>query len=540
MDTHCTPEQLHFHPHGRREVIARFDGGRITSDAGGVLLRETDLRLGLMERLARCFRDGRKPGSVEHPVRSLAAQRVYALALGYEDLNDHEDLRRDRLLALLVGQGDLTGAGRVRLRDRGCPLAASSTLNRLELGGAEAATDRYKRIAADFEAMDRLLVDVFVESYAEPPEEIWLDLDATDDPLHGRQEGRFFHGYYGRYCYLPLYVFCGAHLLCARLRRSNIDASAGSEEELARVVAQVRRRWPRTRVVVRGDSGFCREPLMRWCEENGVGYVFGMARNARLVRAIGRDLYRAEVVCRRTGAPVSRLPLSHEKELVQNPPGGGQGATPAQGGEPAVRGHQPPPPAGRRQAPLRRTLLRPGRDGEPHQGTATRPVRRPHQQRHPEGQSAAALLRLLRLRPDARTPAPGAGRHDVRQGPVRHDPAETAQDRRPRAGLRAQGPAVYLRGLAPCGALRKGSGQPAYAPALAGGRVEKPGVESKRHGLPQRETCACASAGTPRKPSKSTKKRRSGAVRHRIMPTKKAASRIKPSTTSYQAVPKTW
>ena len=306
MDTHCTPEQLHFHAHGRREVIARFDGGRITSDAGGVLLRETDLRLGLMARLARCFRDCRKPGSVEHPVHSLAAQRVYALALGYEDLNDHEDLRRDRLLALLVGKRDLTGAGRVRLRDRGSPLAASSTLNRLELGGAEAATDRYKRIAADFEAMDRLLVDVFLESYAEPPGEIWLDLDATDDPLHGHQEERFFHGYYGRYCYLPLYVFCGAHLLCARLRRSNIDASAGSEEELARIVAQVRRRWPRTRLVVRGDSGFCREPLMRWCEENGVGYVFGMARNARLVRAIGRDLYRAEVVYRRTGEPARR------------------------------------------------------------------------------------------------------------------------------------------------------------------------------------------------------------------------------------------
>ena len=306
MYTHCTPEQLHFHAHGRREVIARFDGGRITSDAGGMLLRETDIRLGLMERLARCFRDCRKPGSVEHPVRSLVAQRVYALALGYEDLNDHEELRRDSLLALLVGKRDLTGAGRVRLRDHGSPLAASSTLNRLELGGAEPARDRYKRIAADFEAMDRLLVDVFLESYTEPPGEVWLDLDATDDPLHGRQEGGFFHGYYGHYCYLPLYVFCGAHLLCARLRRSNIDASAGSEEELARIVAQIRRRWPRTRVVVRGDSGFCREPLMRWCEENGVDYVFGMARNARLVRAIGRDLYRAEVVSRRSGEPARR------------------------------------------------------------------------------------------------------------------------------------------------------------------------------------------------------------------------------------------
>ena len=180
MQTQCTPGRLHFHPLGRREVIARFDGGRITSDAGGALLRETDVRLGLMARLARCFRDYRKPGSVEHPVRALVAQRVYALALGYEDLNDHEDLRRDSLLALLVGKGDLTGAGRVRLRDRDSAPAGSSTLNRLELGGAGAARDRYKRIVADPEAMDRLLVDVFVESYAEPPGEIWLDLDATN------------------------------------------------------------------------------------------------------------------------------------------------------------------------------------------------------------------------------------------------------------------------------------------------------------------------------------------------------------------------
>ena len=306
MQTQRTPGRLRFHPLGRREVIARFDGGRITSDAGGALLRETDVRLGLMARLARCFRDYRNPGSVEHPVRSLVAQRVYALALGYEDLNDHEDLRRDSLLALLAGQGDLTGAGRVRRRDRGSPLAGSSTLNRLELGGAGAEADRYKRIAADPEAMDRLLVDVFVESHAEPPGEIWLDLDATDDPLHGRQEGRFFHGYYGRYCYLPLYIFCGPHLLCARLRRSNLDASAGSEEELERIVAQVRERWPRTRVVVRGDSGFCREPLIRWCEEHGVDYVFGMARNPRLVRALRRDLYRAEAAYRRSGKPARR------------------------------------------------------------------------------------------------------------------------------------------------------------------------------------------------------------------------------------------
>ncbi len=307
MSTQCTPAQLQFHAFGARQVIGRFDGGRITSDAGGLLLRETDLRLGLLDRLARCFSDYRNPNSVEHTVRSLLGQRVYALALGYEDLNDHEELRRDSLLALLVGKTDLKGGERVRNRDRGCPLAGASTLNRLELGTAEAAqSDRYKRIAADPVAMDRLLVDVFVESYAKPPREIWLDLDATDDPLHGRQEGRFFHGYYRHYCYLPLYIFCGEHLLGARLRPSNIDASAGSMEELERIVGRIRARWPGTRIVVRGDSGFCREPLMRWCEEHRIGYVFGLARNARLVRAIGRQMHEARTECRRTGAPARR------------------------------------------------------------------------------------------------------------------------------------------------------------------------------------------------------------------------------------------
>ncbi len=307
MATQCTPTALHFHALGRRQVIGRFDGGRLTSDAGGVLLRETDLRLGLLDRLSRCFSDSRNPNSVEHPVRSLLAQRVYALALGYEDLNDHDALRRDSLLALLVGRSDLKGVNRVRARDRGCPLAGSSTLNRLELGGAEAAaSDRYKRIAADPLAMDRLLVEMFVESRAQPPREIWLDLDATDDPTHGRQEGRFFHGYYRHYCYLPLYIFCGAHLLCARLRPSNIDASAGSVEELERIVGQIRQRWPETRIVIRGDSGFCREPIMNWCEAQGMGYLFGLARNARLVRAIGRPMQRAEAEYRRTGEPARR------------------------------------------------------------------------------------------------------------------------------------------------------------------------------------------------------------------------------------------
>lgn len=308
MATQCTLEQLEFHALGRREVVGRFDGGRITSDGGSLLLREVDLRIGLLSRLAKCFTDYRNPESLEHSVRTLVSQRVYAQALGYEDLNDHDELRADSTLALLTGQRDLTGAGRVRERDRGYPLAGSSTLNRLELGTREAAkTDRYKRIAADSEAMDRLLVEVFLESYSTPPQEIWLDLDATDDPLHGHQEGRFFHGYYRCYCYLPLYIFCGEHLLCARLRRSNIDGAAGSVEELERIVTQIRSRWPKTRIVLRGDSGFCREPLMRWCEEEGLFYVFGLARNTRLVRAVGQAMQAAKQAHQHTGKPARRF-----------------------------------------------------------------------------------------------------------------------------------------------------------------------------------------------------------------------------------------
>ena len=302
METECTAKQFEFHAVGRRGVVGCFDGGRITSDGGGLLLREVDSRMGLMSRLSTCFEDYRNPESVEHPVRFLVAQRVYGLALGYEDLNDHDVLRSDSLLATLVGKTDVLGAGRVREQDRGCPLASSSTLNRLELSEpGRAAKSRYKRIAASPEGLDRLLVDVFIESHRKPLREIWLDLDATDDPLHGHQEGRFFHGYYRCYCYLPLYIFCGGHLLCARLRHSKQDAAAGSVEELSRVVGQIREHWPKTRIVIRGDSGFCRESIMAWCEANRVKYVLGLARNARLVRALGSELHEVCLEYGRTG-----------------------------------------------------------------------------------------------------------------------------------------------------------------------------------------------------------------------------------------------
>jgi len=308
MTTECNPAQLEFHAFGSREVVGRFDGGRITSDGGGTLLREVDLRLGLLDRLADCFTDYRNPKSIEHDVRSLVGQRIYGLALGYEDLNDHDVLRADSVLALLVGKRDLTGEDRERARDRGTPLAGSSTLNRLELATPEsAAMDRYKKIAADPAALDRLLVDLFIASRASPPREIWLDLDATDDPLHGNQEGRFFHGYYGAYCYLPLYIFCGEHLLCARLRPSNLDGAAGSIEELARIVEQIRTRWPTTRIVIRGDSGFCREAIMHWCETHGVSYLLGLARNARLNRILGEAMAAARDEHVRTGRPARRF-----------------------------------------------------------------------------------------------------------------------------------------------------------------------------------------------------------------------------------------
>jgi hypothetical protein len=267
-----------------------------------LLLREVEKRTGIVERFAACFTDHREAGRVEHALRELVAQRVYGLALGYEDLNDHDELRRDPLLAVLVEKEDPTGESRARERDRGKALAGKSTLNRLELTEEKVGEkERYKKIALDPGAVDRLLVQVFLDSYAEAPQEIVLDLDATDDPLYGHQEGRFFHGYYGDYCYLPLYIFCGQALLGARLRVSNIDASAGCVEELQRIVKQIREAWPGVRIALRGDSGFCREELMKWCEEEGIDYVLGLAKNERLKAEIVSELEIAAAEYQQTG-----------------------------------------------------------------------------------------------------------------------------------------------------------------------------------------------------------------------------------------------
>jgi hypothetical protein len=299
MTTDCIPHQLEFQGLTRRMVVASFDGGTVSSDGGVLLLAEVDRRSGLLEQFAACFQDHRNPDLVEHRIEELVRQRVFGLALGYEDLNDHDELRTDPLLASVVGKTDPTGSDRRQKQDRGKPLAGKSTLNRLEWGVV--TQDRYRKVSLDTEAVDLFFVDVFLKAHQVASPEIVLDLDATDDPLHGEQEGRFFHGYYGGYCYLPLYIFCGSHLLCARLRPANVDAAFGAVAELERIVAQIRQTWPEVRIIVRGDSGFAREELMGWCESHGVDFVLGLARNARLQRALGGELEQARAQFQESG-----------------------------------------------------------------------------------------------------------------------------------------------------------------------------------------------------------------------------------------------
>ena len=296
MPTECSATQLEFQGLGSRKVQACFDGGHVSSDGGALLLREADARLDVTKRFAACFTDYRDAELIEHSVLELVRQRVYGLALGYEDLNDHDGLMRDPLLALALGKDDPEGHDRHRVSDRGKALASSSTLNRLELTPANASSaSRYKKIAYHPEQIEALFVEVFLDSFEHAPEEIILDFDATDDPLHGNQEGRFFHGYYGCYCYLPLYVTCGEHLLVAKLREANQDASAGSVDVLAYLVQRIRARWPAVHIILRGDSGFTREPIMAWCEANDIDYVLGLAKNSRLLGSIGREMENAHV-----------------------------------------------------------------------------------------------------------------------------------------------------------------------------------------------------------------------------------------------------
>ena len=298
MRTLCISDQLEFEGFAGRRVVAAFDGGAITSDAGALLLREADRAIGLIDRVTACFDDRRRPDAVVHGVRTLVGQRIVGIACGYEDVNDHDQLRFDPVLSLFC---DGLAPGR-----RNCAaLAGKSTVNRLE-HAPRSGDDRYHKISHDAQALENVFVDVFLDAHAKPPKEIVLDLDATDDPLHGHQEGRFFHGYYDCYCYLPLYVFCGPHLLAARLRRANIDGAAGAVEEMARIVGQIRARWPRTKIILRADSGFVREALMAWCENNRVDYVLGLARNSRLLDTLAIDLAWAEDEHQHTGKPTRR------------------------------------------------------------------------------------------------------------------------------------------------------------------------------------------------------------------------------------------
>ena len=285
--TECSQEAFRFAPHFSRRVEAGFSAGRVSSDGGALLLRQVDQRIHLLDRLATCFEDGRDPERIEHTVEQMLSQRIYGLALGYEDLNDHEQLRSDPVFGLL--------SGKRRLEE---PLAGKSTLNRLELAGR---TNRYHKIGYSAEAIDRLLGELYIESHTTAPDQIVLDLDATDIPLYGHQPERFFHGYYDSYCYLPLYIFAGDQLLCARLRPANQDAAAGSLAEVQRIAAQLRQRWPEVKIVLRADSGFCREDLMSWCECNRVDYVFGLARNQRLRRIIGKPMHQAKQLHQATG-----------------------------------------------------------------------------------------------------------------------------------------------------------------------------------------------------------------------------------------------
>ena len=277
MKTDSTSKQFTFQEIEGRVVVAAFDGGQVSSDGGSLLLRQIEQGRGYMHEFASCFRDGRDPRFIEHPVEQLIGQRVYGLCLGYEDLVDQDELREDPLMGLLCGRAD-PQAG---------PLAGKSTLNRLETARpAGQEPTRYKKIVADMEKLGEFFVKTFVRTTKRRPARLILDFDATDDPLHGKQEGRFFHGYYDCYCYLPLYVFCGDQLLWAQLRTSDIDPSEGAVQVLATLVAHLRGKWPGVPILIRADSGFCREELMSWCETNQVDYLLGIAKNARLLRRL--------------------------------------------------------------------------------------------------------------------------------------------------------------------------------------------------------------------------------------------------------------
>jgi len=343
MQTECHSDQFAFQGFEKRAVVAAFDGGGMTSDAGALLLREVDRVIGLSERLAKCFTDHRKQARVDHLIKTLAAQRIHGIALGYEDLNDHDELRHDPALALL--------STTLEPRARGvAPLAGKSTLNRLERvpgspsrrrkslkqrlrelaklqaakfqapaaaqetapapasnGAVAPVSDRYFKIDHDDAALEALLVELFLDAHKKAPKQIVLDLDATDDPVHGDQEGRHFNAYYDCYCYLPLYIFCDRDLVASKLRTADLDGAAGAREEVERIVKAIRARWPRVKIILRADSGFCRDELMAWCEQNHVEYVFGCGGNSRLNGMIVQELKQAEALAKESTGKAARV-----------------------------------------------------------------------------------------------------------------------------------------------------------------------------------------------------------------------------------------
>ena len=468
MNAKCTRTKLRFQGLDGRDVVGRFDGGEITSDAGGVLLREVEQRTRILGRLSECFTDYRDPDRVEHPVEALIKQRVLGLCLGYEDLNDHDELCRDRLLALLCDRDDLTGEFRRVESDRGKPLAGKSTLNRLERTPLEGPEGAYKKIVADPAGMDELLLEVFVEAHPEPPEEVILDVDATDDPLHGKQEGRFFHGYYKRYCYLPLYVFCGEHLLCARLRTADRGAAHGVVAELEPIVRRLREAWPQVRILVRGDSAFSNDELMVWCEKEGIDYVLGLAQNDRLKRRIATRMETVRQLQRAIGKAVRQfqeLRYQTRDTLVVRAPGGGEGGAPAPGKEPAIHRDFGPGPGMRWAQIVRGGLLRAGRHGESDKGTADGSVCGPHVDPEAGGESTAVVFLGVRLRDDGDVATGGTGGDEAGAGAELDPAGEIAEDRGTGPGHDAQGLAVVFRELPPCGVVADGSGASASPPA---------------------------------------------------------------------------
>jgi len=306
MQTECIPDLFGFQDLGKRKVVASFDGGMISSDAGGLLLREVAVATDLLRQFSDCFLDYRKQRFVEHSVQDLVSQKVMGLCLGYEDVNDHDMLRYDPLFATLCGKEDPSGQKRIHARDKGKACAGKSTLNRLET--CEGFwLDVNKKIVADTGRIEKFFVKAFLNNHpGRPPKKIVLDLDVTDNELHGEQEGRFFHGHYDCYCYLPLYIYCGDDLLCAKLRTADVDPAEGVTQELDRIVGLIRNRWKDVQIVIRGDSGFCREQLMSWCEQRGLFYIIGLSRNTRLVQRIKKHLRRSCVEYERTGLPARR------------------------------------------------------------------------------------------------------------------------------------------------------------------------------------------------------------------------------------------